>query len=393
VRVTSRFLFNDGVLETLGESHPSRAPLEFHKRLPGYEPTPLHRLSALAGRLGVGEILLKDESIRLGLPAFKILGASWATYREVVRLLGDEPEDWSTVEELRPRLEKLTPLELVTATDGNHGRAVARVAALLGLGARIFVPAGTVEPRIAGIQSEGATVVVVEGTYDQAVLRAAEAQGDRTLLIQDMSYLGYERIPQRVIEGYSTMFWEIEDALAEAGESGPDLVLVQVGVGSLAAAVVRHYRRSGIDKVPHIVSVEPTGAACALAAFENNSVITIPGPHDSIMAGLNCGTLATVAWPVISKGIDCFRAVDDERSREAMRQLAAVGIVSGESGAAGLAGLLETVYGNDSNVLRRRLGLTGSSRVLILSTEGATDPQSYVRIVGRSHTDVRAGPA
>ncbi len=391
--MSSRSLFNDNVLETLDEAHPSRAPLEFHKRLPGYEPTPLHRLSALAGRLGVGEILLKDESIRLGLPAFKILGASWATYREIVRLLGSEPEDWSTVEELRPHLEKLRPLELVTATDGNHGRAVARVAAWLGLGARIFVPAGTVEARVAGIESEGATVVLVDGTYDEAVLRAAEAQGERTLLIQDMSHAGYEAIPQRVIEGYCTMFWESEDALAEAGESGPDLVLVQVGVGSLAAAVVRHYRRSGIDKVPRIVNVEPTHAACALAAVENDSIVTIPGPHDSIMAGLNCGTLATVAWPVLRKGVDCFLAVDDERSREAMRQLATEGIVSGESGAAGLAGLLDIMHGNDSDVLRRRLGLTDSSRVLILSTEGATDPQSYARIVGRSHTDVRAGTA
>jgi diaminopropionate ammonia-lyase len=283
----------------------------------------------------------------------------------------------------------MAPLELVTATDGNHGRAVARVAAWFGLGARIFVPAGTSEQRRTAIESEGASVIEVEGTYDEAVARAAETKGERVLIIQDTSWQGYEEVPRWVIEGYSTMLWEIEDSLARRNLAGPDLIIVQVGVGSLAAAVVSHYRREGVLPVPRIVAVEPSSAACALAAFENGRIVTVPGPHESIMAGLNCGTLATVAWPVLRAGVDCFVAVEDNRAREAMRGLAASGLVSGESGAAGLAGLLELSSNPNADAVRTRLGVNDSTRVLLISTEGATDLASYEQIVGRSPSAIQ----
>jgi diaminopropionate ammonia-lyase len=296
------------------------------------------------------------------------------------------------VDELRAHLEPLRPLELITATDGNHGRAVARVAALLGFDAKIFVPAGTVEARIAGIESEGATVIVVDGTYDDAVARAAGAQHDRTLLIEDISWPGYEEIPGWVIEGYSTLLCEVDDALEAAGEPGPDLVAVQVGVGALAAAVVAHYRRDGVNPLPRIVAVEPVNAACALAAVEQGRVVTLPGPQESIMAGLNCGTVATVALPILSAGVDLFVATDDDLAREAMRELAAAGVVSGESGAAGLAGLLEVLRQPGTDALRERLGIDATTNVLILSTEGATDPVSYEQIVGAAPTVIEKRP-
>lgn len=385
----SRLLFNDSAVREVTAGYATRAPLAFHKCLPGYEPTPLRALPELAARLGLGQILLKDESSRFGLPAFKILGASWAVYRSITGLLGHEPHDWSTIDELAARVDPLRPLELVTATDGNHGRAVARVAAWLGFGARIFVPRGTVQARIDGIESEGATVIMVDGTYDEAVARAADSQSARSLMIQDTSWPGYEEIPGWVIEGYSTIFWEIEDALAASGERGPDVVIVQVGVGALAAAVVSHYRRTGIESIPRIVSVEPTSAACALAAFEQGRIVTVPGPHDSIMAGLNCGTLATGAWPLVRDGIDCFMGIDDERARQAMREFATCGIVSGESGAASLATLLELTDDPDAPTARQRLDINSDTRVLIFLTEGATDPAAYEQIVGRTPAAVR----
>ncbi len=184
---------------------------------------------------------MKDESSRLGLPAFKILGASWAVYRALEERLGDEDfGDWEAIEDLEQRLEPLRPLSLVAATDGNHGRAVARVARLLGLGARIFVPGDMVAARREAIAEESAEVVVVDGGYDEAVERSAEAEG---LLISDTSWPGYERVPSWVIEGYSTMLWEIEEELIRRDERGPDLVIVQVGVGAFAAAVANHFRR------------------------------------------------------------------------------------------------------------------------------------------------------
>ena len=118
-------------------------PVAFHRKLPGYCPSPVFDLVDLAADLGVGRLLVKDESNRFGLPAFKMLGASWATYRRLVERLGAEPGPWSTLDELAWFLTPILPLDLATATDGNHGRAVARLARLLGLGARIFVPAGT----------------------------------------------------------------------------------------------------------------------------------------------------------------------------------------------------------------------------------------------------------
>ncbi|MGI9087820.1 MAG: diaminopropionate ammonia-lyase [Chthoniobacterales bacterium] len=359
-----------------------RTPLAFHQRLPGYAPTPLRDVPELARLLRVGEVLVKDESSRLGLPAFKILGASWAIYRTLQARNAIRAEGWQTIAELAAQLQPLAPMTLAAATDGNHGRAVAHLAAFLGFSARIYVPAGTAQSRIDGIASEGARVIIVEGTYDEAVARAAEDAGERCLIISDTSWPGYEEVPRWVAEGYSTIFWEIDDELARRGLAGPDLVAVQCGVGALAAAFVRHYRQTEHAR-PLIVNVEPLRAACVLASMEAGEIVSVPGPHDSIMAGLNCGRPSIIAWPIISAGIDAFVAIPDERAREAMRALARIGIVAGETGAAGLAGLSEILAGENCAQDRARLGVHGNSRVLLLITEGATDPAAYREIVAR----------
>ena len=236
-------------------------------------------------------------------------------------------------------------MTLAAATDGNHGRAVAHMAALLGFEARIYVPAGTAQARIDGIASEGARVVVVNGTYDDAVARAAEDGSERCLVISDTSWPGYEEVPRWVMEGYSTILWEVDDELMRRGDEGPDLVAVQVGVGALAAAVVQHYRQTDRDPQPRLLSVEPLRAACMLTSMEAGEIVSVAGPHDSIMAGLNCGRPSIIAWPIVSAGIDAFVAISDERAREAMRALAGVGVIAGETGAAGLAGIIELLAG------------------------------------------------
>jgi diaminopropionate ammonia-lyase len=354
-----------------------RAPLGFHRRLPGYAITPLVDAPGLAGALGVGRVWVKDESWRLGLPAFKILGASWAVYRALERRSGGIGE-WDDVEELRGRLGPLLPMTLAAATDGNHGRAVARMAKVLGLGARIFVPADMAAARIEAIESEGAEVVVVRGTYDEAVARSAEEADEHCLVISDTSWPGYEDVPRWVIDGYSTILWEVSDELGRRGEDGPTLVVVQIGVGAFAASVTRHFRSPGVSPRPKILGVEPARAACALASAEAGGIVHLPGPHGSIMAGLNCGAPSVVAWPTVSRGIDLFVAIGDDWAREAMRMLAGAGIVSGETGAAGLAGLLALSQEEGG---RRTLGLTEETRVLVFNCEGATDPEAYGRIV------------
>jgi diaminopropionate ammonia-lyase len=352
---------------------PTRAALEMHRRLPGYQPSPLIDLPVIAHDLGLERLWLKDESSRLGLPAFKILGASWAVINAVQQRLGISADDWSTIEELAKLAAPMRPMTLACATDGNHGRAVARMAKWLGFSAVILVPHDMAPARIDAIRSEGAEVRVIDGSYDDAVDASAHLASDRCMVISDTAWPGYEDVPRWVIEGYSTILWEVEDALTELGESGPDLVAIQIGVGALASAVVRHYRRPGSEPRPVIVGVEPTRAACMLASIEHGEPVQIPGPHDSIMSGLNCGVPSPLAWPIVSKGIDQFVAVEDERSRQAMRDLAASGVVAGQCGAAGLAGL-KTL---------REMGAfpTAARRALIISSEGATDPAAYEQIV------------
>jgi diaminopropionate ammonia-lyase len=377
-----QLLVNPAARPGAATAPPPRGPLRFHRRLPGYAVTPLVEAPALARANGVAQVWVKDESARLELPAFKMLGASWAVYRAVVERLGRDPEPWASLGELRRTLEPLRPLTLAAATDGNHGRAVARMAALLGAAAEIYVPAGTAPARIAAIEGEGARVTVVDGDYDTAVSTAAATAGERRLVIADIAWPGYEQVPTWVIEGYATIFLEVDDQLAALGADGPDVVVVPVGVGALAAAAVRHYRRRGLEHRPRLIGVEPLAAACVLGSLLAGRIVTVPGPHRSIMAGLNCGTPSLVAWPSLQAGLDAVVAVDDEPARRAMRDLAAVGIVAGETGAASLAGLAELTTGPDAEELRPVLGLGADARVLLLCTEGATDPDAYRRIVG-----------
>jgi len=364
-----RLIVNTRAPRTLGPG-PGRSTLEFHRRLPGYAPSPLVRLPALARELGIGALLAKDESDRFGLPAFKILGSSWAVWQLARRALGDSPDAWTSLDDLAARLAPLRPLRLVTATDGNHGRGVARVARWLGLDARIYLPASAAAARVEAIRAEGAAVTLVDGTYDEAVIRAARECDERSWLVQDTSHDGQDEVPRWVIEGYATIFEEIEEQLVESHEAPPDLVLVQIGVGALAAAVLAHWRRDGLDAWPRIVGVEPLAADCAWRALEAGRVVTVRGGQRTIMAGLDCGTLASIAWPAIRDGLDACVTVEDARAEEARRALARHGVSSGESGAAGLAGLTELVCGPDAARARDRLRIGPDTRAFLISTEG-----------------------
>jgi diaminopropionate ammonia-lyase len=310
---------------------PPSGPPAFHRSLPGYAVTPLVEAPAAAAAVGVRRLLVKDESSRLGLPSFKVLGASWAIHCA-----------------LRERGREDSPA-LVCATDGNHGRAVARIAQMLGLEATVLVPAAMVEARRAAIAGEGARVQVVDGTYDDAVEQAAALAGPDRHVIQDTAWPGYETVPAWVIEGYATSGAEID--------AQPDVVAVQIGVGSFAAAMVRRFAGA------RIIGVEPVSAACALASAEAGTLTEVPGPHDSAMAGLNCGRPSSIAWPLLSRGIEAFIAVTDARADEAVALLARDGITAGESGAAGLAGLL---------AFHADLALPADATVLVVNTEGDT---------------------
>jgi diaminopropionate ammonia-lyase len=360
---------------------PHRHALDVHRRMPSYQVTPLVDCPALAAALGVGQVWVKDESARLGLPSFKMLGASYAAYRELCRLLGREPQ-WSDLADLKAALASLGPLTLVAATDGNHGRAVARLASLLGYSSHIYVPDGTTPARIEAIESEGASVTVITGDYDHAVRRSAEDAGQGVLVISDTSWRGYEQIPAWVIDGYSTMFWEVKDQLAANGAAALDAVALPVGVGALAAATVRHFRGQTCTAAVRLIGVEPLDSDCMLRSVRAGHPVIIPGPKTSIMAGLNCGTPSRLAWPLVARGLDVLVAIDDDLARDAMRMLDRAGVVAGETGAAALGGLAALRAGHQAPHVTRAAGLGPAARVLIICSEGATDEASYEQIVG-----------
>lgn len=349
---------------------PDPAIRRFHESLPGYAPTLVLDLDELAENLGIGRVLVKLETERFGLPAFKILGASWAIAQELARRF-DVRE--LTLDGLRSAIGTGT-LTFVAATDGNHGRAVAHMARLLNQQALIFVPEGTADARIDAIRSEGAAVFIVQGSYDDAVAASARLQDDTHIVISDTAWDGYDQVPADVIDGYSTIFTELDDQL----ERTPDVVFVQAGVGALASATIGATDRWDSK----LVIVEPDGEACILASLNLGRMVTLPDPKPSIMAGLNCETPSPVAWPTVRSGVDLAIAIPDAAARAAMRVAAEAGLAVGETGAAGLAGLLSVAEDEDWRRTRKRLKLGNGGTVLLIATEGVTDPDAWAEVTG-----------
>jgi diaminopropionate ammonia-lyase len=372
-------LYRKSPEQQIFESPPTE-PRAFHAALDGYAPTPLLELPALARRWGVGRVLMKMETDRLGLPSFKVLGASWATVEALRPLL---PADWMPRDGLRALVGRLPVRTLVAATDGNHGRALARLARILELPSRIYAPTNISPRRRAAIAAEGAEIVEVDGSYDDAVARSAQdAEDEASVLVSDTSWPGYEAVPAAVIDGYSTILWEIEDQLGASASARPDLVFVQLGVGSFGAAVIRHFRRRS-DDAPRLVGVEPESAACVMASLAAGAIVSVPGPHDSVMAGLNCGTPSLVAWPLLRDGLDAVVAVDDEPVLDAVRVLAGDGLDVGECSAAAVAAAGELLCGPGADEHRARLEVAQHATVLLFATEGVTDQDAFARAVGR----------
>jgi len=355
---------------------PTRAPLALHRVLPGHRATPLIDAPRLAGELNLGRVWLKDETERLGLPSFKAMGASWAAIRALSALAEEDLAALGSLEAIAERVARLRPLTLAAATDGNHGRALARIAAMLGLDARIFVPAGMAPARIEAIAGEGAEVVRVDGSYDDAVARSATAAGPGCLVVSDTSWPGYETIPHDAIDGYSTILWEIADELEGRGEAWPQLVLVQLGVGAFGAAVIRHVRHEH-GQSSRIVGVEPLGADCVRASLAAGRVVTTQ-TTGTIMSGLDAGTPSAVAWPYVAAGLDALLAIDDSVAVDGIRRLASVGVIAGECAGAAVGALAHLA--SDPSA-REALSIDGNTNVLLFLTEGATDRAAIDRIL------------
>jgi diaminopropionate ammonia-lyase len=352
---------------------------------PRHAATPLRRLDALAKAHGIAAIAAKDEGHRLGLHSFKALGGAYAVARLVAgwasSALGRQV---APSELLSPEVKAAVANRTVTsATDGNHGRSVAAGAKLFGCRAVIFVHKHVAEERRAAMAAFGARIIEVDGNYDDSVTActcAAEENGWQ--VVSDTSWPGYEEIPGWVMQGYTVM---VDEALAQLVQP-PTHVFIQGGVGGVAAAVAGHLAdRFGADR-PRVIVVEPAVANCLLQSARAGKPITIPAGPSSIMGMLECYTPSGVAWPILNQFADAFMDLPEDAAPDIMRRLAGplTGddvIVSGESGGAGLAGLLAVLGDADH---RKSLGLDATSRALVFITEGATGPAAYQAIVGRS---------
>ena len=325
---------------------------------PDYAPTPLRDLGKIAadGRLAV--LRLKDESGRFGLGSFKALGGAYAV-ANVVRAERERGNEAITV---------------TCATDGNHGRAVAWGAQRCGCTCVIYVHATVSQGRVDAIARYSAEVRRVPGTYDDAVRECAkQAEASGWFIVSDTSWAGYSEVPRDIMQGYRLM---ADEAADQWSGPPPTHVFVQGGVGGVAAAVSVHCR-TRFHPAPALIVVEPDRAACLLASAELGERTSIPGDLDTIMAGLACGEPSLLAWQELERAASAFMAVPDEAAIACMRLLADQGVVSGESGVAGLTGCL---LATADPAAREVLGLDGA-RVLLFSTEGATDPALYDRFV------------
>ena len=381
---------DDKFLDLMSEENVTKAN-EFHKSFPQYSVTPLQKLSALASYLGVKGIYCKDESYRFGLNAFKVLGGSYAMGRYIAKELGRDisqlPYNVLSSDKLREEFGQAT---FFTATDGNHGRGVAWAAKRLGQKAVVRMPKGTTKTRFDNIAKEDAEVTIEEVNYDDCVRMAAAeaAKTEHGIIVQDTAWAGYEEIPSWIMQGYGTLVLEADKQLKENGVDRPTHVFVQAGVGSLAGAVVGYFAHKYKENPPVMVVCEASAADCLYrsAVQADGNLVNVTGDLQTIMAGLACGEGNTIGWDILKNHVTVFASCPDWMSAKATRIYANPlendpHIISGESGSVPLGLAYTALHDEDAKDLKEALKLDENSNILVISTEGDTDPVRYREIV------------
>ena len=363
----------------------------FHSGTEGYERTPLVSLPGLAENLHVKGIYVKDESGRFSLNAFKGLGGSYAMFRILCDLLSLNPEK-TTLQDLTGEMyrERLSQIEFVTCTDGNHGRGVSWAAGLFGCRAHVFMPYGSREVRAEAVRRAGpAEVTITEMNYDDTVRYAGDlAERRGWILIQDTAWDGYETIPAWIVQGYLTLALEATEEFEALGIR-PTHVFLQAGVGAMAGGVLAHIAEHYGGSKPVVAIVEPdtVDCICRSAKAGDGKPHSVEGMPQTIMAGLNCGTPCRITWPILRDYAEYYISCSDLIAEEGMRCYASglngdPKIISGESGAVTLGAAVRILRDGELAEVRTAMGLDADSVIFLISTEGDTDPDSYSRIVG-----------
>lgn len=363
---------------------------KFHSGIDTYAPTPLLSMRSLAEKLGVGQLLIKNESFRFGLNAFKGLGGSFAITSYLCRRFGITPDEHTYSLLQTPAMqEKLRDITFITATDGNHGRGVAWYANKIGCKAVVYLPAGTAKERLENIRKLGADAEITPWNYDDTVRYASrQAKENGWVLVQDTSWDGYEEIPLNVMQGYTTMGAEIADEIGEKNRKKPTHIFLQAGVGSMAGAIAGYFSSRYPEDPLRIVIVEPDKADCLFRTAKANDgkLHIVTGKLDSMMAGLSCGEPCPLAWDILKDTACAYISCSDEYSALGMRTLAKPeegdpAVVSGESGAVTTGVLVSLMTDKALEEHKKALGLDENSSVLLISTEGDTDRDNYQKVI------------
>lgn len=358
----------------------------FHKSIPGYKPTPLYSYSSLAKKLGVKEILIKDEAPRFNQNAFKVLGSSYALANILARQYNIDSLLFENIQKITEKQPKLT---FATATDGNHGRGLAWSAKMFYQNCVVYLPKGSSAYRLHVIQSLGAEAYITHLNYDDTVRYVAELSDKlQYILVQDTVSNGCLDIPLLIMQGYMTIIAEFIEQFNFSEGDYPTHVILQAGVGSFAGAIVSILKQIFPDSV-HYIIVEPTTANCHYlsSCSLNGAPVNVKAEMNTIMAGLACGEVNPISWDILKNSADCFITCEDDITKRGMRLMnnpsgGDLKIISGESGAVPLGVLFELCNNKNLIKLRQLLQINETSKIFLINTEGDTDPENYQKICG-----------
>lgn len=330
---------------------------------PAYQVTPLISMTDIAAAAGVDKIYYKNESSRFGLGSFKALGGSYA----IECLSQDSPGG---------------DLVVCTATDGNHGRAVAWGASLFGAECHVFIHANVSEARAQAIASLGAVMHRVEGNYDDSIAACNEqAALHGWQIVSDTSWEGYRDIPKMIMAGYSVMTFEMMDQLD--GEI-PTHVILQAGCGAMAGALIASMWHHWGARLPTIIMVESDRSDCVYQSLKRDEIHLVNIVEETVMAGLSCGEVSLLAWPLIQKGASHVVTIPDTGVGTMVRWLAnpsdgeRPSVIGGECSASGLIALLAI---QQDSALAHGMSIDSDARILVIGTEGNTDAGLYDNII------------
>lgn len=363
--------------------------VKFHSTMEQYKATPLVNLKDMAQKIGVSSVHVKDESHRFGLNAFKVVGGVYGLANVIAKYLSLNIDEIEFVDLKAPKYRtKLDEITIVSVTDGNHGRGLAWAGKELGCNVVIHMPKGSAEARVNALRELGAQVHVTDLNYDDTLRIVIDsASKDNTFFhIQDQAWLGYEETPNWISQGYMTIAYEALTQLYFVGEKAPTHIFLQAGAGSMALGIAAYFANILYKESPKIILIEAENASCFYESIRKGEPVRILGDLKTIMAGLSVGEANSEAYRILPHILSGYLSCSDEMSRYGTRLLAApLGndqkIISGESGSVGVGVLNHLMRSEESTVLRKVLELDNTSRVLLFSTEGDTDPQLYRKIV------------